>query len=263
MEKIGVYYDGNKPIAASVAERAIRVIEHSDAAAVCVPELCVAQIEELGALLAIGGDGTILRCAERAALGGVPILGINVGRVGFLSAANHEELDVAVRRTLQKDYRLDERIMLRIGADGEYALALNELLITRSPDDMHVLHLDVFVDGMLAVRWTCDGLIISTPTGSSAYSLSAGGPIVAPNADVTLITPVCAHSLSAKPIVAPSGAVITVQIEEPKGVLFADGRLFKARVLSRSCVVSRAQQKARFIQFKPENFFELVREKLK
>ncbi len=263
MENIGVYYDVNKPIAASVAEQAIRVIEHSGAAAVCVPELDVTQIKELSAILAIGGDGTILRCAVRAARGSVPILGVNVGRVGFLSAANHEELDVAVRKTLQKEFRLDERSLLNIVADGESAMALNELLITRSPDDMHVLHLDVFVDGLLAVRWTCDGLIISTPTGASAYSLSAGGPIVAPNTNVTLITPVCAHSLSAKPLVVPSGAVVKVQIEEPKGALFADGQLFKARVVSRSCEITQAEQKAQFIRFQPENFFELVREKLK
>lgn len=263
MDKIGVYYAENKPIAASVAEQAIRVIEHSGAKAVCVPELDIAQIRELSALLAIGGDGTILRCAVRAALSGVPILGVNVGRVGFLSAANHEGLDDAVRRTLQREYRLDERSLLKIDADGDSSLALNELLITRPPDDMHVLHLDVLVDGMLAVRWTCDGLIISPATGASAYSLSAGGPIVAPNAGVSLITPVCAHSLSAKPIVVPSSAVITIQIEEPKGMLFADGQLFKARVVSRLCEVAHSEKKARFIRFQPENFFELVRNKLK
>ncbi len=263
MDTIGVYYADKKPIAASVAEQAIRVIEHSGAKALCVPELDETQLSGLSAILAIGGDGTILRCAVRAARGGVPVLGVNVGRVGFLSAANQDELDDAVRRTLQKDYRLDERSLLKINADGKCTLALNELLITRPSNDMHVLHLDVFADGMLAARWTCDGLIISTPTGSSAYSLSAGGPLVAPNADVTLITPVCAHSLSAKPIVAPSGAVLSIQIEEPEAVLFADGRLFKAQVTNRSCEVTAAEQRARFIRFQPENFFELVHEKLK
>ncbi len=263
MEKIGVYFAQNKPIAAAVAERAIRVIEHSSARAVCDSELGAEFFGGLSALLAIGGDGTILRCAVRAAINGVPILGVNVGRVGFLSAANQDELDGVVRRTLQGDYRLDERSLLKIGADGESALALNELLIARSPEDTNVLHLDVFADGLLAARWTCDGLIIATPTGASAYSLSAGGPVVAPCADVMIITPICAHSLSARPIVLPAGCEVKVQIEEPNSALFADGQMFLPRVDSRACVVSRAGHKARFIRFTPDNFFELLRDKLK
>ncbi len=258
-----MYFAADRPIAAAVAERAIRVIEHSGAKALCAAELEETLAGGLSALFAVGGDGTILHTAVRAARSGVPILGVNVGRVGFLSAANQDELDDAVRRTLNKEYRLDERNLLKVGADGDSALALNELLIARAPDDMHVLHLDVFVDGMLAARWACDGLIIATPTGASAYSLSAGGPVVAPNADVTLITPVCAHSLSAKPLVVPAKAHVKVQIEEPSGALFTDGQLFKARVSGRECEASLAEQKARFIRFQPDNFFELLRHKLK
>lgn len=263
MEKIGVYYAANKPVAAAVAERAIRVIEHSGAQAVCCEpghDACLP--DGLGALLAIGGDGTILHAAVMAARVEVPVLGVNVGRVGFLSVVNQDGLDDAVRRTLLGHYHTDERLLLDISADGRSALALNELLITRAPDDIHVLHLDVFVDGLLAARWVSDGLIVSTPTGASAYSLSAGGPLVAPNADVFLITPVCAHSLSAKPIVVPASAAIRVQIEEPKGALFADGRPFLPKVDRRECEVRKAPQAARFIRFSQLDFFKLLRSKL-
>lgn len=264
MESIGVKFNPRKPIAAAVADRAITILLNSGAKAVMSEELerSLQGNAQLSALLAIGGDGTILHAAVGAAKSGVPILGVNVGRVGFLSGAQQDELDTVVRRVLQKDFEVDSRAMLwaRSGHDNE--MALNEVLVYRSID-CSVLHLNVFVDGARAAQLACDGLVISTPTGSTAYSLSAGGPVVAPQADVTLITPVCAHSLSSRPIVVPGSSILRVDIEESTGAIFTDGKLWKKTVAERTCDMSVAEPRAKFIRFQTNNFFELLHKKLK
>jgi NAD+ kinase len=172
-------------------------------------------IASLDALVTLGGDGTLLRGARL--LGGreVPILGVNFGKVGFLTACTRADIDDGLSRLASGDYVLSRRLMLRseiVNADGApFALppALNDVAIHKG-GVARLIRLSVQVDGQDVGPYSADGLIVATPTGSTAYSLSAGGPIIAPEVEALVITPICAHTLAVRPLVIPASAAITI-----------------------------------------------------
>ncbi len=222
-------------------------------------------------LVVFGGDGTILRAARQAAPRAIPILGVNLGGFGFLAEVNDTEVGEALIRLLEGDYRLDERMMLRAqvlrsGRAAREFLALNDIVVTKS-GYARLVHLRTEVNGELLATYLADGLIASTPTGSTAYSLSAGGPIVHPDVDVIVLTPICAHTLNARAIVVSSTDVITVRAQ-PVGtspspsVLTVDGQEGHPLASGDEVRIECSPHRARLIRLGREGFYSLLRHKL-
>jgi len=189
------------------------------------------QKHELELVIVLGGDGTILRAAELARGCSAPLLGVNLGHVGFLAESEREELGETVARALAQDYEVEERMTLsvRVKFDGEVIFetwALNEASVEKANRE-RMLEVVIEVDGRPLSTFGCDGVVMSTPTGSTAYSFSAGGPVVWPSLDAMLLVPISAHALFARPLVVGPESALAVEILErtPGGaVLWADGR---------------------------------------
>jgi len=167
-------------------------------------------------LISIGGDGTFLNTISLVRDSGIPVVGINTGRLGFLSSVSKEEIDLAIDEILKNNYTLDKRTLLRLETEnklfGNVNYALNELTIHKQ-DSSSMITTHVYLDGEFLNSYWADGLIISTPTGSTAYSLSCGGPIITPGSGNFIITPVAPHNLNVRPIVIPDSNEIKLKIE--------------------------------------------------
>jgi NAD+ kinase len=204
-------------------------------AALQVPEVRAVAAAEGAAcgcelVVVLGGDGTMLRGAERARGTGAPLLGVNLGHVGFLAELEREDLQEVVDAVVGRHYVVEHRMTVdaRILAEGEevvHTWALNEVSVEKAPAD-RMLELLVEVDGRPLSRWLCDGVVCATPTGSTAYAFSAGGPIVWPEVEAMLLVPLAAHALFARPLVAAPTSLIGIDSVAPgkQGVLWADGR---------------------------------------
>ncbi len=216
----------------------------------------------LDALLAIGGDGTILTSAHRAAQRGIPVLGVNLGRLGFLTEVEPEGIEAAAARLIEGDYRLEHRLMLQADAGGKTWYALNEIVLEGMRRG-RLMWFDTAIDGGRPDRLACDGLMVSSPTGSTAYSLSCGGPILSPELDALLVTTICAHTLRARSlVVSPDAEVSLSSGDDADAALYADGRR-EAIVPSGSAVcVRRAPFDLKMIRFEHGDFYSLVRKKL-
>ncbi len=240
----------------------------------CMPPQCKygtfenheALIAQADLMFSIGGDGTMLDAVPMIRDSGMPILGINMGRLGFLSNIQKDEIDIAIRKVLQGAYHLEKRTLLELlspcGVFDEVNFALNELSVIRYPENS-LLSIKVFVDDIYLNTYWGDGILLATPTGSTAYSLSAGGPIVAPTSRNFLITPIAAHNLTVRPIVIPDDSVIRIQVEgrERRFVFSMDSRI---RTLDTS--VELTVRKAPFcintMRMEGEDFFATIRNKL-
>ncbi len=179
----------------------------------------------------IGGDGTILRAAELTHEAGTPVLGVNLGHVGFLAEAEHEDLEFTIDAIVHRRYALEERLTLDVQVYRDKELlasswALNEASVEKAARE-RMLEVVVEVDGRPLSRWGCDGVVCATPTGSTAYNFSAGGPIVWPGVEALLMVPISAHALFARPLVVAPTSVLAVEViarTDGAGVLWCDGR---------------------------------------
>lgn len=181
-------------------------------------------------VFALGGDGTLLRAAELARPAKVPLLGINLGRVGFLAEAEVEDLDVAVRQAVARAYTVEERLTIDVTVehDGDVVAeswALNEISVEKGARE-RMLEVRVEVDDRPLSRYGCDGVVCATPTGSTAYAFSAGGPVVWPGVEALLLVPISAHALFSRPLVTSPSSTIAVLVDPhaPAAVLCCDGR---------------------------------------
>lgn len=181
-------------------------------------------------VLVLGGDGSILRSAELARSASVPLLGVNLGRVGFLADAESEDLDDTVECVLDRAYAVEERLTLdvRVQLDGREVgalWALNEATVEKAARE-RMLELVVEVDGRPLSRWGCDGVVAATPTGSTAYAFSGGGPVVWPTVEALLVVPISAHALFARPLVVAPTSVVALEVlpSGAQAVLACDGR---------------------------------------
>lgn len=189
------------------------------------------EVGELELVIVLGGDGTILRAAELARGGSAPLLGINLGHVGFLAESERDDLASAVGRALERDYLVEERMTLavrvKLGVDVIYETwALNEATVEKASRE-RMLEVVIEVDGRPLSSFGCDGVVMSTPTGSTAYAFSAGGPVVWPSLDALLLVPLSAHALFARPIVVGPNSSLAVEVldrTQGVGVLWCDGR---------------------------------------
>lgn len=186
--------------------------------------------QDVELVLVLGGDGTILRGAELARPGAAPLLGINLGRVGFLAEAEEHDLDRVAAQVAARDYLVEPRVAVEaaVEVDGvvvEHHWALNEIAVEKA-SRARMVEVGVEVDGLRLSRWGCDGVVCATPTGSTAYAFSAGGPVVWPEVDALLVVPLSAHALFARPLVIAPTSVVRIDLlaMSAPAVLSADGR---------------------------------------
>ncbi len=217
----------------------------------------------------LGGDGTFLHGAKALQERGLPVLGINLGNLGFLTAADYRGAKEALQRVIVDDYTIEERCLLEVrhGDKTFSQLAMNDVVITRSGFS-RLIHLQILVNGQKVDSYKCDGVIVSTPTGSTGYNLSAGGAVVEPNAHVLLITPICPHALHARPMVVSYDSEITVRILQSsrsmKGEAFVtvDGDEVLQMDVADEITIGRADRKATIVMLRDVTFWERVRSKL-
>jgi len=223
-------------------------------------------------VLVLGGDGTFLtaaRLASGAPEGPIPLLGVDLGRLGFLSEVTFHELPAALERFAAGDYRLEDRTMMHAMAfrQGEVlgeGYALNDCVVTKGAFS-RLVELSTYVDGAYLTTYDADGLIVATPTGSTAYALSAGGPLLTPNLPVFVLAPICPHSLSARPIVLSDQVAIRVVIESPTDlelVLTADGQPAIPVRVGDHVTFTRASRYARLVKFDRIDFYARLQSKL-
>jgi NAD+ kinase len=240
------------------------IVPSANVGSVVKPEL-PAQVE---LVVVLGGDGTLLSMARAVGDLGVPLLGVNLGGLGFLTATTLDEMLPALEAFLAGRMAVDERMMLtaRVVRNGqrlcEYA-ALNDVVITKSAMS-RIIDLAVSVEGQHATGYRADGLIISTPTGSTAYSLSAGGPILFPTMDALVLTPICSHTLTNRPIVLPGVHRVEVMLLADQEVMVTVDGQVGVNLRERDTVeVVKAAARIRLLRFPQKDFFSVLRTKLK
>ena len=218
--------------------------------------------EQCDAVIAVGGDGTLLRANILAMQFGLPVFGINVGRVGFLTEIEMDELESACAKLAADEYVIEERMMLEAELGDQKATALNDIVISRGGYS-RLIALDATVNDEMIGHFISDGLIISTPTGSTGYSLSAGGPLVYPELECMLLTPVCAHSLQHRPVVTSARQTIAVSLEpERSASISVDGQEPFSLNGGQKLLIRRAEQNAKFVRLQTGSFFKKIRIKL-
>ena len=258
-----------------LAERGVSVwINHESAGILGYPHLGVSEnelIKRVSVVVVFGGDGTILRTARAAAPQAIPILGVNLGAFGFLAEVNGPDVETALRRLLAGDYQLDERMMLqarveRSAPTAQEFIALNDIVLTKS-GYARLVKLDTHVNGEHLATHLADGLIVATPTGSTAYSLSAGGPIVHPAVDGIVLTPICAHTLNSRAVLVSGGDTIAIRVEPvgtapPPPILTVDGQEGFPLRIGDEVRVARSPHRTRLVRLGRGGFYSILRAKL-
>jgi len=220
-------------------------------------------------VICFGGDGTILHMSKAATRKNVPVLGVNIGNLGFMAELESDELDM-LKLLVEGNYTIDHRMMLDVTVQRDrdiifHDIGLNDVVITKG-SVARTAHLTVRCDGVHAMQCDGDGIIVATPTGSTAYSLSAGGPIVEPDASNILITPICAHSVTSRCIVAPGRRVITVeQVRNSRRNVYVSVDGGKAQRLNAGDVVTikKSDLETRLIRLKNRSFYDVINTKFK
>ncbi len=225
-------------------------------------------VRQVDAVVVLGGDGTMLSACRLAGPAGVPVLGVNLGGLGFITETKINEWQEAIDRLLSGDYQVEERMMLEALLEGPEEESvrvhvLNDVVITKGAL-ARIIDLEVLVDGTLINTYKADGLIISTPTGSTAYNLSAGGPIVHPQVPCIVVTPICPHTLTNRPIVLSDSEVISIRLISKTEDVFVtfDGQLGYAFTDSHHLTVRASEFRTKLILPRTRDFFSVLREKL-
>lgn len=273
---VGIHWNSTKPLGVEVARKLIGLLNRRSVE-ICLNSSLKTALGETGytvedfsrcqLLIVLGGDGTILSGLDRAIPYDTPILGVNLGRLGFLTELEPDELDDAmIDRLLSRDYVIDARTTLTVeGQDHLSFFALNDIVIARATPYVRILSLEYEANGTLVDCISGDGLIVATATGSTAYSLSAGGPVVLPGLDCFVLTPVCPHTLNARPVVVSADERITVRVLDDRGGAQAvlDGRRVVALSADRPQItICRSPRQARFVRLHEKDYFGLLRKKL-
>ncbi len=220
------------------------------------------------ALICFGGDGTILHVSKTAEKYNVPILGVNIGTVGFMAELECSEMDY-LRKLATDDYRLDERTTLHVrliheGKTIYFENALNDAVVTKGAV-ARVIQTTVLLDGIEAMNFSGDGIIVATPTGSTAYSMSAGGPIVEPESDSILLTPICAHYVQARSMIAASHRKIEIQVgrvTRRNAFLSVDGGKAMRVFGGDRILIESGRSKIKLLKLKDTSFFDIIKTKL-
>ncbi|MBR4357946.1 MAG: NAD(+)/NADH kinase [Butyrivibrio sp.] len=222
--------------------------------------------EDTDCCIVLGGDGTMLQAARSVAFQDIPLLGVNLGTLGYLAEVEKSGIDEAMSRLLSGDYYVEDRMMLRgvIGDRKDYAL--NDIVISRA-SDIQAIDYNIYVNDLLLYSYHADGIIISTPTGSTGYNMSAGGPIVEPSANMTLLTPICPHTLNSRSMVLSADARIEVELlpgrskRNPKVVAAYDGSGAIEMNSGDRMVINKSKKITKIIKFNRVSFLEVLGKK--
>lgn len=228
--------------------------------------------EDTDCIIVLGGDGTLLQAVTNLAEKKIPFLGINLGTLGFLAEVNKSGIEDALNKLIHNDYDIENRMMLSGKSYGKHgvkdtARALNDIVITRK-GSLQIIDFNIYVNGELLHCYHADGVILSTPTGSTGYSLSAGGPIVEPKADLIVLTPICPHSMQNRSIVLSSGDMVTVEIENGR-----DGEIQAVEAIFDGChkvplctgekiEVQKSEKTTGIIKLSQMSFLEVLHRKM-
>lgn len=276
VKRVGVYWNSGKEHGLGVARDVMRLAHENDMEPVPDAALAAAMgvggglsVDNLAAecdvIIVLGGDGTLLSAAEAAARHDVPMLGVNIGHLGFMTELTPAGLADAMRRMREGRFSVERRMMICAHADGvPNQTALNDIVLYRPNDELHLVNLRVSVGGADMGRIMSDGIIIATPTGSTAYSLSAGGPVVDPMLDCMLLTPICPHSPLSRPAVLPHWEKIDiVPSSDGRGVMLsADSRAPIELKPGAHIEVRKSDLRASFIRFSQSSFYDAFRLKI-
>jgi NAD+ kinase len=266
IRRIGLIGNSDKAACAKTIHQAARLIERAGRKAF-VDGDAASLAREVDLLLVFGGDGTMLGVAREIAGSPTPILGVNIGGLGFLTGVPSAELARALKCVWNGEFRFESRALIEARGIGNgkkiLASALNDIVISRGAVS-RLIALDVSVDGELITNYRCDGLIISSPTGSTAYSLAAGGAVVLPTAEVFAMTPICPHALSNRSIILPLSSKICVKAISPlpATILSADGQLIGELDAGDEVTIRRSRRAIRLMHLADNSFFEALRHKL-
>ena len=228
--------------------------------------------EDIECVLVLGGDGTLLQAARELLQRHIPLLGINLGTLGFLTSAEKSELPKCLDSVLDDSCSIDERMMLEgVAYHGsekiQMNIALNDVIIARAGFS-RLVELKIYVNGELLSIYTADGIIVSTPTGSTGYSLSAGGPIIFPQTDVIVITPICPHSLQARSLVVSGEDRIMIEIgrrrktQKEEAMVTFDGRSAQELETGDRIEIYKAQETTQLIRLKGRSFYQVLQNKI-
>jgi len=255
-------------LAAEAARLGITLVPEAELAEIMAGELAPLEATTVDFIISLGGDGTLLRGARQACTRGIPILGINLGHLGFLAGAAPDMAVEALQKVVRGQYTIEQRraLSVRIGDAGEPLLAVNDAVVHKG-GVARVIRLSVMVDGELVGTYSADGIIVSTPTGSTAYSLSAGGPIVVPAVDALIITPICPHTLAVRPLVVPATTTIAVRVLDPVPrpedlLVSLDGQSTGHLATRQDVTIVKAVQPVLLAQLGDETFFKRLTRKL-
>lgn len=223
--------------------------------------------EEVDVLLSFGGDGTLLNTIHKIERKGTPVLGVNIGRLGFLADVEVGNVREAVERIMEDQYRIEHRMVLQADIENDspdvHTWAMNEFTVQKSVES-GMLSVEVKVDGILLNTYWSDGLIIATPTGSTAYSMAVGGPILVPGCGAVVLTPLAAHALTARPIILPDTAMLEIRTfsDGHPYVFTADGNSTVLSQMERTITVRRADHTINLVKMLDKEYFQTLRSKL-
>jgi len=280
IKRVGLIANPDKSACRAVVQRAAALV--AEAGRIVLADKATADLARLKAtvgqdvqqltrqadlILVFGGDGTMLRVARDVAGFNTPILGINVGGLGFLTAVSSEQLPGALASIWSADYIVEPRSLIEATGQAQnrpiQQSALNDFVISRGTVP-RLIELEVSVDDAVLTRYRCDGLIVSSPTGSTAYSLAAGGAIVSPNAEIFALTPICPHTLSNRSVIVSLNSVVRARIlsRRVETILSADGQVQTQLSAGDSVEIRRSQRCVRLLRLAGTSFFETLRQKL-
>lgn len=279
MKKIAFYENSDKPDAIKWAEKSAEILCRLNAEVTVRPELFAKFSEESRKLvnehpfnefkkyadvvISFGGDGTMLSAAREIIEWDIPLMGINVGKLGFLAEFSADRLEKSLKGLLEGDYRLVDRTVLETNINNEKIFALNDFVIEKK-DSSRMITVKTYSDEHLVGDYRVDGMILTTPTGSTAYSLSCLGPIIAPSAKVLCITPISPHTLTLRPLVVPDTNEITFEVETLHGtaLLVADGKTICTLANKQSVKIKLSDMKIKLIKPIESSYYDVLRTKL-
>lgn len=222
--------------------------------------------KECDILITLGGDGTLISAVRRSHQSSIPVLGIHAGKLGFLADVDPAEAEDFIASLMSGDYRVDKRLMLEVEIatkeNSTTLFALNDVVVTR-PSISKMIHLDAMAHGQVINTYYGDGLIVSTPTGSTAYNLSSGGPVLFPLTHAFIMTPICPHSLTQRPVVLPGHLEVSLKTYDEQAVVSIDGQEMYEFNSEDVIKVKVSSQSAKLIHRLEHNYFDVLREKLK
>lgn len=274
MKKIVIIPNDTKDIGLNVTKRVLEVLKN-DAETVLEGRFAASGLsaqyknedifEGADCAIVIGGDGTMLRVAEPCGRYGIPVMGINMGTIGFMTEVEISDIDKACQRLLSGDYDVEKRMMMNIcikknGQSGAVYTALNDTVVSKT--DAGMVSVELYADKNKINAYVADGIIIATPTGSTGYSLSAGGPVADPCMELFIASPICAHMLNSRPAVMPANKEIVLKLSGANATVAVDGTVCEHISNGDSVVISKSAHTVNIVKMSELSFYDVLINKL-